>query len=98
MPDQGAQRFAFGQNWRRYLAPLDPQSALYGQIDGVQVVETKKNSPAWNTGLRKGDVIFEVNQWPTPTIDAFREAVSADQRKLVVKLRRGNSQLFIVVR
>lgn len=23
MTDQGAQHFAFGQNWRRYLAPLD---------------------------------------------------------------------------
>ena len=80
------------------IAPLDPQSALYGQVDGVQVVEIETNSPAWNTGLRQGDVIYEVNQRPTPTISAFREAVSSDQRKLVVRLRRGNSQMFIVVR
>jgi len=39
-----------------------------------------------------------VNDQPIPTIETFREAISTEQRKLVVKLRRGNAQMFIVVR
>jgi Do/DeqQ family serine protease len=80
------------------VAPLTDESPLYGRVEGVLVVKVKKSSSAWRTGLRKGDVIFEVNNQPTPTIAAFREAVSIEQRKLVVKLRRGNAQMFIVVR
>ena len=80
------------------VAPLTDQSALFGEVEGVLVVKIEKNSPAWNTGLRKGDVIYEVNQTPTPTIETFREAVSLEKRKLVVRLRRGNAQMFIVVR
>jgi Do/DeqQ family serine protease len=80
------------------VAPLTDESPLYGKVEGVLVVKVKKSSSAWRTGLRKGDVIFEINDRQTPTIETFREAVSTEQRKLVVKLRRGNAQMFIVVR
>ncbi len=80
------------------VAPLTDESPLYGTVEGVLAVKVKKNSSAWRTGLRKGDVIFEVNDQPIPTIETFREAISTEQRKLVVKLRRGNAQMFIVVR
>jgi Do/DeqQ family serine protease len=80
------------------VTPLTDESPLYGKVEGVLAVKVKKNSEAWRTGLRKGDVIFEVNNQPTATIEAFREAVSTEQRKLVIKLRRGNAQMFIVIR
>ena len=80
------------------VAPLTDESPLYGKVEGVLVVKIKKDSSAWRTGLRKGDVIFEVNDQPTPTIETFRGAISAEQRKLLIKLRRGNAQMFIAVR
>ena len=48
--------------------------------------------------MRKGDVITEVNRRATPDMDAFRTALQTDNTSLVIKLRRGASQLFIVVR
>ena len=80
------------------VAPLTDESPLYGKVEGVLVVKIKKDSSAWRTGLRKGDVIFEANDQPTPTIETFRGAISAEQRKLLIKLRRGNAQMFIAVR
>ncbi len=80
------------------VGPLTEASPLHGQIDGVIVLKVARPSPAWQTGLRKGDIITEVNQLPTPNIEAFRGALKADSTKLVIKLRRGASQLFIVVR
>ena len=43
-------------------------------------------------------MITEINQRATPDMDAFRTALQVDSSKLVIKLRRGASQLFIVVR
>ena len=80
------------------VGPLTEQSPLFGQVEGVLVLKVKQGSPAWKTGLRKGDVITEVNRQPTPDIDAFRSAVKSDATKLVLKMRRGNAQMFIVVR
>ena len=80
------------------VGPLTAASPLHGQIEGVIVLKVARPSPAWKIGLRKGDIITEVNQLPTPNIETFRESLEADETKLVIKLRRGASQLFIVVR
>ena len=76
---------------------LTEASPLFGRVEGVIVLKVDEASPAWRIGLRRGDVIFEVNQRPTPDIVAFREALKMDVSKLVLKLRRGDAQLFIIV-
>ncbi len=78
------------------VAPLTESSPLFGQ--GVLIIKVARASPAWQPGLRKGDIITEVNQMATPDIAAFREALAADANKLVIKLHRGAAQLYIVVR
>ena len=80
------------------VGPLTEESPLYGWVEGVLVLKVKKGSPAWKTGLRRGDVITGVNRQPTPDIDSFRGAVQSDATRLVLKMRRGNAQMFIVVR
>ncbi|MCH7555770.1 MAG: PDZ domain-containing protein [Proteobacteria bacterium] len=92
-----------GQGPARRLAgmtvgPMTEASPLYGQLEGVLVLKVARPSPARQIGLRKGDVITEINQRATPDMDAFRTALQVDSSKLVIKLRRGASQLFIVVR
>ena len=92
-----------GQGPARRLAgmtvgPMTEASPLYGQLKGVLVLKVARPSPARQIGLRKGDVITEINQRATPDMDAFRTALQVDSSKLVIKLRRGASQLFIVVR
>ena len=80
------------------VGPLTEASPLHGRIEGILVLKVAQPSPAWRIGLRKGDVITEINQQATPDVAAFRQALTADANKLVIKLRRGASQLFIVVR
>jgi len=77
---------------------LTEASPLFGRLKGILVLKVKRASPAWQTGLRRGDIITDVNQRATPDVAAFREALKADREKLVIKLRRGTAQLFIVVR
>jgi serine protease Do/serine protease DegQ len=92
-----------GQGPARRLAgmvvgPMSEESPLFGKIEGVQVIKVARSSPAWQTGLREGDIITEVNQQATADMDTFRAALKGGGDKLLIKLRRGNSQLFIVVR
>ncbi len=80
------------------VGPLTEASPLFGRIEGVLVLKVARSSPAWQTGLRKGDIITAVNQRETPDVAAFRAALRADTAKLVIKLRRGSSRLYIVIR
>ena len=91
---QGAVRRLAGMT----VGPMTEASPLYGQLEGVLVIKVARPSPAREIGLRKGDVITEVNRRATPDMDAFRTALETDNPSLVIKLRRGASQLFIVVR
>ena len=80
------------------VGPLTEQSPLFGEVEGVLVLKVKKGSPAWKTGLRKGDVILELNRQPTPDVDSFRDAMKSGAARVALKLRRGNAQMFIIVR
>ena len=91
---QGPTRRLFGM----VVGPLTEASPLFGRLKGILVLKVKRASPAWQTGLRRGDIITDVNQRATPDVAAFRAALKVDREKLVIKLRRGTAQLFIVVR
>ena len=79
------------------LGPIQETSKLYGKIEGVAVVKVAPNSPAWRTGLRKNDVIVEVNHNAVRDIESFKKALGSGGKRLVLKIQRGNSQVFIVV-
>jgi Do/DeqQ family serine protease len=67
-----------------------------GTNSGIGVGPVRQDSPAWQRGLREGDVIFEVNQERVTTLRQLREV--ADQRITQLKLRRGNRLLTMVTR
>lgn len=62
------------------------------------VVEVEGGSPAWNAGLREGDVITTVNleQVREPE-DVLRLAGAADG-PLLLNVRRGDGALFLLIR
>ena len=53
---------------------MDREHGLFGKVAGVVVAQSEPGSPAWRSGLRKGDVIIAVNQQPTPNLEAFGKA------------------------
>ncbi|HET9679717.1 MAG TPA: DegQ family serine endoprotease [Gammaproteobacteria bacterium] len=79
------------------ITQLTEQSAMFGEVEGVLVSDVKRGSEAAENGLRPGDVITSVNRQPTPTLEAFRNAVE-DSNTLLLNVRRGPGALFIVIR
>ena len=80
------------------FAPLTEESTLFGRVEGIAVVDVERGSPAWQIGLRKRDVIVSVNRRPVHDLEDFKAAVQASENALLLNVRRGNAQVFIVIR
>jgi serine protease Do len=70
------------------------------RAEGVVVVGVDHGSPADLAGLRRGDVIDEVNRKPTPDMDAFdaamRDARLADG--ILLRVRREDASVYVMVK
>lgn len=76
------------------LQNIQPNSKLYGRIEGVIVTAVEPGSPAAHTGLRRGDIITSANRKNIKNISEFQAAI-ASNKTLLVNIRRGNSSLFL---
>lgn len=63
---------------KQYASPLR---------NGVIVVDVVQNGSSWKAGLRKGDVILEINNTAVRTLAGFRDAVKVIPGKNVVRVR-----------
>ena len=79
------------------LGPLTPSSPLYEEVEGVLVVEVEVDTPAWNAGLREGDVIVEVNRREVKSTDEILEAFEGSVPPLLLNIRRGDGARFILI-
>ena len=64
---------------------------------GVVITEVENGSPGAEAGLRRGDVILEVNQKTVANVAEFRGAMS-EQEKALLLVRRGEATLFVAVK
>ena len=64
---------------------------------GAVAVEVEPNSPAARAGLRKGDVVIELNRKPVTSGADFRKQYEAAGDQVMLRVRRGGSVLFLVV-
>ncbi len=81
---------------------LTPQIArqldLPARTRGVVVTDVQPGSLAAEAGLRRGDVIQEVNRKPVATVEEFQRAVRAGGRQPVLLLiNRGGSTSFVAI-
>ena len=67
---------------------------LYGQIEGVLVMEVEPGSPAWRAGLRKGDIIVSANRRTIKNLDDLAKAVKGSTT-LLLNIQRGDMALFL---
>ena len=70
----------------------------YGKIGGVYVVEVDRGSPAWRSGLRKGDIITSVNRQAVKDVPIFLKLVNGKDGPLLLRILRGNAAAFIVIK
>ena len=79
------------------LGPLTSSSPLYEEVEGVLVIEVEVDTPAWNAGLREGDVIVEVNRREVKSTDEILEALGGALPPLLLNIRRGDGARFILI-
>lgn len=70
------------------LVRLPEQYVLRG-IRGVLVAEVRRNTPAWEAGLREGDLIVAVNREGVRNLGEFRRKFPvAEGREILLEIRR----------
>ncbi len=70
--------------------------ATFTNSSGVMVASVVPGTPAWNAGLRQGDIIVSVNRKRVRTVKQLRRVLaSADKNKLLLNVRRGTGALYI---
>jgi serine protease DegQ len=79
------------------LGDITDNHPLAGHIRGVQVLDVKRGSPAWSSGLRAGDIIIAVNELEVSSADDVTAAVERNPHALVLNIIRGDSELMLVI-
>jgi len=68
-----------------------------GKVEYLQVMDVEPGSQAWNTGLRKGDIIYSINKQLVKTFEAAFAAAKLS-RSLLVNIQRGNQAMYILIK
>lgn len=79
----------------------DPNSAFtIPEVNGVLVIRVVPNSPAANAGIRRGDVILQVDSQPITSAEQLQNVVENSRlgQALQVRLQRGNQTQQLSVR
>lgn len=69
-----------------------------GKSEAVVVVEVDRGSPAWNHGLRPGDLILGVNRRRVTGVNEFVSQLRASPRPVALNILRGDFELTLVLR
>jgi serine protease Do len=98
--EQGAQEEKFGLT----VQPLTPEIAeslgLSGDVKGVVVAAVESGSAADDAGLRRGDVILEVNREPVKDVAGYRKALKGIEKgkSVLFLVKRGDSTIFMALK
>lgn len=79
----------------------DPNSPFeIPEINGVLITRVLPNTPAANSGLRRGDVILSIDEKTISTADQLQNLVENSQigQSLKIKVQRGDRTLIITVK
>jgi serine protease Do len=82
------------------LTPEIARNLGVSDIKGVVVTNVDEGSPANEAGIRRGDVILEVNQRKIETLKDYRGAIGrvGGADSLLLLIRRGNNVLYVALK
>jgi len=80
------------------MSEIPAQHPAHGKVEGVMVAQIERGTRAWNAGLRKGDIVTSVNRQPVSGMQEFLQVVDQQQGSLLLRIIRGNSAAFLVIK
>jgi len=78
--------------------PMLAGATLENGDDGVEITDVAQNSPATASGLQKGDVIVGVNRSSIDDLKSLKAKLKDQQGAVALKIKRGKSNLYLVLR
>ncbi len=93
----------------RVIASADGASELHpnlegasladaSDIEGVEITQIVPNSPAANEGLRAGDIIVSINRVRVANLQQLGEVAARNSGRILLRVLRGNSAFYLVLR
>lgn len=79
------------------LAAIEKGSSEQAATEGIRVEAINVGSPAWQNGLKKGDVIAMANRRPVKTLQELADAIRGS-KSLLLNIRRNNGAFFLIIR
>lgn len=76
---------------------ITEDSSLYGKVEGLLLLEVAVGSPAWQAGLRQGDLIASVNRQRVTNREEMERALKLSEDAILLNVRRGNQALFVLL-
>jgi len=82
------------------LTPEIAQNLGVGDVKGVVVTGVESGSSADDAGLRRGDIILEVNRRPVEDVDDYRKALRGGEKgkNVLFLVRRGENTIFLALK
>ncbi|HZA53415.1 MAG TPA: DegQ family serine endoprotease [Candidatus Udaeobacter sp.] len=82
------------------LTPQIAESLGLDKADGVVVTAVEPGSAADEAGIRRGDVIMEIDRKPIRSLDEYKKSVAAIRKGkgVLFLVRRGESTLFLALK
>lgn len=80
------------------IGDIEKGSPYYGKIGGVIVFELARGSIAWRSGLRQGDIVTSVDKVKVDNVQEFLRAVNGRHDALLLRIIRGDTAAFIVLK
>ncbi len=79
------------------IAEIKETDIRVGLVEYLQIQEVEPGSAAWNTGLRKDDIIFSINK---KLVKTFEDAYAAARisRSLLLNIKRGDQAMYLLVK
>lgn len=81
------------------LTPEIADQLGYGDDEGVVISDVEPGSPASEAGLRRGDLIKEINRTPIKSLADYNKATASidEDKSFLALIKRGDNTLYIVV-
>jgi serine protease Do len=87
------------ERWGLGLETLTPELARQLELDegtqGVVITQVEPGSAASESGLRRGDLVLEVDRKKVKTVDELQKLLKSAEKLVLLLVQRGDSQIFV---